>query len=42
VFTGAPDEKITSWLKRLEIAEDAAKGMQQQQQRSLLVPSKLR
>jgi hypothetical protein len=28
VFTGAVDEKITSWLKRLEIAEDAAKGMQ--------------
>jgi serine/threonine protein kinase len=27
VFTGAADEKITSWLKRLEIAEDAAKGM---------------
>lgn len=27
VFTGADDEKITSWLKRLEIAEDAAKGI---------------
>ncbi|KAL6642067.1 hypothetical protein ACP70R_020248 [Stipagrostis hirtigluma subsp. patula] len=25
---GAPDEKITSWLKRLEIAEDAAKGIE--------------
>ncbi|GJN28529.1 hypothetical protein PR202_gb16668 [Eleusine coracana subsp. coracana] len=25
---GAADEKITSWLKRLEIAEDAAKGIE--------------
>ncbi|CAO2186660.1 unnamed protein product [Urochloa humidicola] len=25
---GADDEKITSWLKRLEIAEDAAKGIE--------------
>lgn len=26
-FPGSADEKITSWLKRLEIAEDAAKGL---------------
>jgi hypothetical protein len=26
-FSGASEEKITSWLKRLEIAEDAAKGV---------------
>ncbi|KAL6875672.1 hypothetical protein ACP4OV_013185 [Aristida adscensionis] len=25
---GAADEKITSWLKRLEVAEDAAKGIE--------------
>ena len=28
MFTGGPnDVKITSWVKRLEIAEDAAKGL---------------
>lgn len=25
-FTGPGHEKIVSWIKRLEIAEDAAKG----------------
>lgn len=30
MFTGGPnDVKITSWVKRLEIAEDAAKGLSQ-------------
>jgi hypothetical protein len=28
MFVGGPnDVKITSWVKRLEIAEDAAKGL---------------
>jgi hypothetical protein len=30
MFAGGPnDVKITSWVKRLEIAEDAAKGLSQ-------------